>query len=162
MIVVVEGQKDVLKALGEVEERLVRKAAREGLIKAGRDIVKDAQYNLRDERINTTGRLSRSGKVEEQRDGTIHAGFMSGEQNYAGAVEYGRRAGKMPPIWALQEWAYKKLRLSREEANKAGYGLARNIGKRGTKPHPFFAPAVKKNQAQVVKALKEAIAKVIK
>ena len=48
----------------------------------------------------------------------------------------------MPPPDELIQWAYKKLRLDAKAAASAGWALAKKIAKQGTKPHPYFYPAV--------------------
>ena len=135
-------------------------AADRGLKTAGMHIIADAQYTLRNENINTTGLLSQSGKVEKVQDG-YDVGFMS-EKSYASAVEYGRRAGRIPPPDVMEAYAYKKFHLNdRKQARAIGWGLAINIGRHGTRPHPFFGPAVQKNQGRVASAIKDAVAHVI-
>lgn len=135
-------------------------AADRGLKTAGMHIIADAQDTLRRENINTTGLLSQSGKVVKDKDG-YDVGFMS-DKSYASAVEYGRRAGRIPPPDVMAAYAYKKFHLNdRKLARAIGWGLAINIGKHGTRPHPFFGPAVQKNQGRVVSAIKDAVAHVI-
>ena len=48
-----------------------------------------------------------------------------------------------------------------KQARAIGWGLAINIGRHGTRPHPFFGPAVQKNQGRVASAIKDAVAHVI-
>jgi hypothetical protein len=78
----------------------------------------------------------------------------------------------MPPVEMLMEWMRKRTskssalksalahiegrRVRRESAytkdyllRSAAWGLAKWIAKNGTRPHPFFAPAVEKNKASV-------------
>lgn len=81
---------------------------------------------------------------------------------YAAYVEYGRRAGKFPPIKALEQWVYKKLRvLDRKAARAIGFLIARSIARRGSRPHPFFNPAVQKHTGTITKILTDAIKRVI-
>ncbi len=63
---------------------------------------------------------------------------------YAAAVEYGRKPGKMPPIEALKKWARDVL-----GSEKLAYVVARAIGKKGTSPQPFMRPAIDNNQARL-------------
>ncbi len=141
----------------------VMAAADRGLKAAGMHIIADAQDTLKRENINTTGLLSQSGKVEKATDGDGYdVGFMSGEKNYASAVEYGRRPGRIPPPDVMAAYAYKKFHIQDRKAARAiGWGLAFHIGKHGTRPHPFFGPAVQKNERRVVSAIESAIAQVI-
>ena len=140
----------------------VLRAADRGLKAAGMNIIADAKENLRANHTNATGRLSQSGRVQKAADGGsgYDVGFMS-DKAYAGAVEYGRKAGRMPPPDELGEWAYKKLRIrDRKLARAAGWGLAKQIAKHGTQPHPFFKPAVDKNQPRIAAAVRDAVQQV--
>ena len=154
MEVRIEGIEKVNARLAALGPEVLRAADR-GLKAAGMNIIADAQDNLRNLHINTTGRLSQSGKVQKAGDG-YDVGFMS-DKSYAAAVEYGRRAGRMPPPDDMGEWAYKKLRIrDRKKARAAGWALAVSIGKHGTRPHPFFKPAVDKNQSRILAAVRDA------
>lgn len=160
----ISGLQELHNALEKVGRKEVLAAADRGLKSAGMAIIADAQLNLRNDHINNTGLLSQTGKVVKATDaeGGYDVGFMSGEKNYAGAVEYGRRAGRMPPPDVMEEWAYKKLRIrDRKAARAVGWGLAFHIAKNGTRPHPFFAPAVRKNENRVVATVRDAIRQVI-
>ena len=139
-----EGLDQVLKALDDTTP-LVKQAVMQGLEKGGLDIIADAQNNLRNNGSVVTGLLRQSGKVQKTDESTIDAGFFdttNRSSGYAFFVEYGRRAGKMPPPDELIQWAYKKLRLHAKAAASAGWALAKKIAKQGTKPHPYFYPAV--------------------
>jgi len=148
----------------------VMRAADRGLKTAGMHIIADAQENLRREGINATGRLSQSGRVQPVKgnEGGYDVGFMDSEKSYAGAVEYGRRAGKLkyypklkqmrrqpPPVDEIEQWTAKKMLPA-----SLAWPIAWAIGKRGTKPHPFFKPAVDKNTPRVLKAIQDAIQQV--
>lgn len=139
------------------------KAGREALQKGGMLIVNDAKINLRNNRSVVTGLLRSSGKVQKVQgdEDAIDAGFFSQQTTggYAFFVEYGRRAGKMPPPDMLVEWCRKKLRLPDKIAKARGWAMARAIARKGTRPHPFFGPAVEKNKKAVVDAIAEAIDK---
>lgn len=159
------------------------KAARTAIRYAGLDIVKDAKTNLRNNGSVVTGQLRASGRVQavEGDEDAIDAGFFSENQGYAAFVEYGRKSGKMPPVNMLMEWLRKRTSKSRalksavvhmegrrkrrtsaytkdDLLRSAAWSLAKWIAKRGTRPHPFFAPAVEKNKKEIEKAIKEAIA----
>ena len=164
MEIQITGTQEVINALQRVGQKEILQAADRGLQAAGMDIIADAQENLRKNNTNTTGLLSQSGKVAKSKDvgGGYDVGFMSGEKNYAGAVEYGRRAGKMPPPDALDAWVYKKFHLTDGRVSRAiGWALAKHIAKHGTQPHPFFAPAVQKNQNRILQRVRDAIQIVI-
>lgn len=163
MEVQITGIQELQNALQNVGRGEILRAAARGLKKAGMAIVADGQENLRKNGTNTTGLLSQSGKVRKSAEGDGYdVGFMQGEKNYAGAVEYGRRAGRMPPPDMLDAWAYKKMHLRDRKASRAiGWALAKYIAKNGTRPHPFFAPAVKKNQPRILNMVRDEIAKVV-
>ena len=157
----IEGMRELEANLGHMSRRIYG-AAREGLSKAAMNMVADAQENLRANGTNNTGVLSNTGKVEEVRGGdAIDAGFIAkGKRGYAEYVEYGRRAGKMPPVKNLEQWAYKKLRVDRKASRGVGYLIARKIAKKGTSPQPFFRPAVEKNRQAVSDAIAAAVSQV--
>ena len=160
MEVHIEGIEQVNARLAALGPEVLRAADR-GLKTAGMHIIADAQDNLRNAHINTTGRLSQSGKVQKAAEGSGYdVGFMS-DKAYAGAVEYGRRAGRIPPPDEMGEWAYKKLRIrDRKAARAAGWALAKHIGKHGTQPHPFFKPALEKNLTRISAAVRDAVQQV--
>lgn len=165
----------------------VAKEAKTGLQRAGMKIIAQAQRNMKTagyngSTLNTTGRLSQSGKVQDISNDPygVEVGFFSetSSTGYAAYVEYGRRAGKMPPVDELREWVRKKRSgmSAATDAMKAAavftkktynqmldslaWAVAISIKRRGTRPHPFFGPAVKKCQADVTRALTQAIKKV--
>lgn len=159
--------------------------SRRGLRKAGMNIIADAKANLRSNGSVVTGMLRASGRVQAV-DGdpdSIDVGFFGNGTagGYAYFVEYGRKAGKMPPIKMLMEWLRKRTskssalqsalvhiegrRVRRQQAytkdyllESAAWGLAKAIAKKGTRPHPFFGPAVEKNK----KAIEDAVAQTIR
>lgn len=139
-------------------------ACSKALQKGGAKIIGDAQRNLRANRTNTTGKLSSSGKTEKTRDGDILVGFFAGKSESAGYAEFvenGRRSGRMPPPRILQAWVRKKLRISDLRKSAAvAFALAVHIAKKGTKAHPFFAPAVKSNEKSITDEVAKAAAKV--
>ena len=129
-------------------------------VKGGLDIIADAQNNLRNNGSVVTGLLRQSGKVQKTDESTIDAGFFDTTNKgsgYAFFVEYGRRAGKMPPPDELIQWAYKKLRLDAKAAAAAGWALAKRIAKQGTQPHPFFKPAVERNKKKIMQRVQDAL-----
>lgn len=156
------GLEKLLKNMDKATEE-IREQAMIGLQKAGMNIIADAQTNLRQNKTNVTGVLSQSGKVQKVNENTIEVGFISDNgQGYAEFVEYGRRSGRIPPPDAMEEWAYKKLRIrDRKLAKMAGWALAVHIGKNGTKPHPFFKPALDKNKQRVDDVIQETIDRIL-
>lgn len=171
----IEGERELFAAM---ERRFdgCGKAARRGLRKAALQIVNDAKQNLRNNGSVVTGMLRASGKVQavEGDADAVDAGFFGrdSKSGYAAAVEYGRRKGKMPPVEMLMEWLRKRTTKSKalksavahmegrrrkrttaytkdDLLRSAAWGLAKSIAKHGTRPHPFFGPAVEKNKDAV-------------
>ena len=156
----VEGLDRVLRNLQAKGDDVVKAASR-GLQKGAASIVADAQDNLRKNGSVVTGLLRLSGKTQKVDDLTIDAGFFDTRNlnsGYAYFVEYGRRAGRMPPPDELAQWAYKKYHIGDRKAARAiGWAMAIKIAKAGTSPHPFFAPAVDKNKKSLVQAIQDEI-----
>ena len=182
-----EGYKELYVAFDK-HEKAATKAAMEGLKRAGMNIIADAKENLRGNHSVVTGQLRASGKVQrvEGEKESLDVGFFAKgkDTGYAYFVEYGRRAGKMPPVEMLMEWMRKRTsksgalksalahiegrRVRRESAytkdyllRSAAWGLAKWIAKHGTRPHPFFAPAVEKNKASIEDAISESVKEIL-
>lgn len=159
----IDGLEELRKKFGALGVEVEAKAL-DGLKAAGLNIIADAQTNLRNNKTNTFGRLSNSGKVQAINDGIgVDVGFFSEEQTdgYASHVEYGTRGyparKRIPPPGALAMWAKKKLRLKDDEAEARGWAIAKRIFKFGTRPQPFFNPAVQKNVHEITKAITTAV-----
>ena len=159
-----EGLQELLRMMGARRVE-VNRAAAEGLKRAGAGIIADGQRNLRQNTSWVTGQLANSVRVVDNGDEGLDTGFFdqrSNSEGYASYVEYGRRAGKMPPPAMLGEWVYKKLRVrDRKAATSIGWAMAVNIARRGTRPHPFFIPAVNKWKSRIVRVITEATRRVI-
>jgi len=157
-----EGLDSVLKALQRSGEEVKREASK-GLQKAGLRIIADATRNLRVNGSWVTGLLAQSGKVQKVDEDNIDVGFFdtqNKQSGYAYFVEYGRKAGRMPPPDEIAQWAYKKLGLhDRKAAQQIGWALALKIAREGTTAHPFFVPAVEKNKKEIVQTIQDAINK---
>lgn len=158
-----EGLDEVLRGFDKAGKD-VRTAAMKGLQDGALNVIADAKMNLRRNRSVVTGLLRASGKVQKVGEETLDAGFFdttNRQGGYASFVEYGRRAGKMPPPDELAQWAYKKYGLKdRAVARGLGWAIAVMIARKGTKPHPFFAPAVQMNRRKILETLARAINKV--
>lgn len=75
-----------------------------------------------------TGAFKQRWTVVREPDGAL----LHNSAGYASVIERGRRAGsRAPPARALARWAKLKLHLSEEEAERAGFLIARAIAKRG-------------------------------
>ena len=158
--VYIEGLDQVLRNL-TTKSKEIRNEASKGLQAAGLNIIADAQQNLRQNGSVVTGLLRQSGKIQKIDDDNLDVGFFDSQNRqsgYAYFVEYGRRAGRMPPPDELAQWAYKKFHMhDRKAARAAGWAMAVKIAKAGTKPHPFFMPALDKNKSRIVQVIQDAI-----
>ena len=177
---ILEGERELYASL-EKHEKAATQAAMEGLKNAGLNIIADAKEYLRGNHSVVTGQLRASGRVQKAQDDkqAFDAGFFSKNSNgHAFFVEYGRRSGKMPPVDYLMEWLRKKSSafksasvlfrkggagLDLDKALRAqAYALAKVIAKRGTRPHPFFAPAIQKNEQAIADAIAQEVQKEIR
>lgn len=147
---------------------------KEALKHLGQDIITDAQTRLKRGKKNVTSALITSGATKEAADGAILAGFS---MIYAYYVEYGRRAGKMPPFRFIYEWVKQRhmVRPRKKEEREGlskkadvemrqkqmAYAIQHSIGKKGTKPFPFLRPAFEKRKRTIEAVLKKGAAKVM-
>lgn len=160
----VEGQQALKMNLDKVAKEIAT-ASDKALQAVGLEIVAEAKVNLNANKTNNTGMLRASGKVQKADDGTIDAGFFSSEQQngYAEYVEFGRgpskSKGAIPLEDSLKAWVHRKLGIAYgKELDSATFLIARKIHRKGTKPQPFFAPAVQK----IEERLEEVVSKYIK
>ena len=141
-----------------------------GLKNAGLKILAEAQRNIKKDKSIATGQLINSGKVTEESG--IKVGF---ESNHAANVEHGQKAGTIVAPSVLVQWLKKKgfyakgVRGGRAKRgtkfNNAIWAVAtkisQNIKQKGTKAKPFLYPALRENEAEVIRILSNAIKKVI-
>ena len=181
MTVWLEGERE-LYANMQRRMDLTTTAGREALQKAGLAIVKAAKDNLKSNRSIATGALRASGKVQTVQGDpdAVDAGFFStnSKGGYAFFVEFGRRAGRIPPVDELKQWLNKKKDAHRFRASvkiinansrkpktpdaillSRAWAIAKSIARKGTRPHPFFKPAIESTKREVEAILKEAIKK---
>lgn len=154
-----EGLEKVAAALTKADKEGVEQAM-EGMERAGMSIIADAQYNLRNNGSVVTGLLRQSGKVQKVSKTELDVGFFdttNKTDGYAFFLEYGRRAGRFPPIDMLTQWARKKFGLEDAVARRMGFLTARKIARDGSTPHPFFFPAVKANERKIINYVKDAL-----
>jgi HK97 gp10 family phage protein len=167
-VIWVEGEKELYLNMQKSMFGTV-KAGREALQKAALQIVADAVQNIRNNKSWTTGGLANSGKVQrvEGSEDEIDAGFFSTETTggYAAYVEYGTRGGGERTIKSMipriTQWLIKKGKFGANGKSLAFF-ISRKIVRRGTRPHPFLAPAVEKNKKAVEKAITEGVKESIK
>ena len=136
--------------------RVVLERAHRGLVDFGMRIVARAKTLLRDNGNIATGLLRNSGRTVEQLDGTVDAGFYAA---YAEFVEYGRKAGGMPPVDDIYAWIRKK-RIRPKDGGKGdmdaqqrslAWAIAKWIKKHGTEEHPFLKPAYEEYRADITR-----------
>ena len=136
------------------EERVLTKAS-DGLRDSAARIVAEAKIKLKDNGSIATGMLRNSGSVRPQVDGTVDAGFYA---DYAYWVEYGRKAGGMPPVKLIAEWVRKRHITSDEsEIESIAFAIARNIAANGTKAKPFLTPSYEENKSRIDEIMQRAI-----
>lgn len=136
------------------EERVLTKASG-GLRDSAARIVAEAKIKLKDNGSIATGMLRNSGSVRPQVDGTVDAGFYA---EYAYWVEYGRKAGGMPPVKLIAEWVRKRHITSDEsEIESIAFAIARNIAANGTKAKPFLTPSYEENKSRIDGIMQKAI-----
>lgn len=98
-----------------------------------------------------TGNFKRSWKNTPMTDGAL----VHNTAAYGGVIEGGRRTGRFPPMNAIRDWAQRRLGLSREEAARAAFPIARAIAKRGLMARKVMAstlPAIEKFLAGEIEA----------
>ena len=142
----------------QFRDRVLTKAS-DGLKDSAARIVAVAKTRLRDNGSVATGMLRNSGSVRPQVDGTVDAGFYA---DYAQWVEYGRKAGGMPPVKLIAEWVRKRHISSDEsEIESIAFAIARNIAANGTKAKPFLTPSYEENKSRIDEIMQKAINQVI-
>ena len=81
---------------------------------------------------------------------------------YPLVVEYGRKAGKMPPPSALERWVHLVLKGPTDRAKGVAFLVARAIGKRGIKARPILTQAFEKSQSKVIGFFGKALDDIVK
>lgn len=95
-----------------------------------------------------TGRFKRSWKWSL----IPHGAMVFNNAPYAPPVEYGRNpSGQFPPIKAIAQWAQRRLKLDRKEAERAAFAIARNIAEYGQMPRNILADSMPKIEEDFVK-----------
>ena len=160
-----ELRRSIDKKTAQIDE-----AGREGLKRAGMQILATAKENLQNNNSIATGQVRNSGVVESK-ENDIDVVFKS---LHASAVEFGRRAGKQPPTDSILEWIKKKGLVDTatpkggrrkrgqdfyKRAQSLAFLIARKIGKFGVKARPFLYPAFRQNEDEVMKILTNSIKK---
>lgn len=91
-----------------ISESRFDKAKIDGLPRIGQYAVEKIRQNIIDKKITATGRTQGAigYRIEGEKDLTIFA--EKGNRAPIQTLQYGRRAGKMPPLSALKEWIIAK------------------------------------------------------
>lgn len=125
-----------------------------------------SQYRdvLAREGINATDQLSNTAGVEVSK-GTTFWELSLLLEDYWKYVEYGRRAGKRPPIDAIEKWIEAKPVIPTPDANgrvpsthSLAYLIARKIGIEGTTPRHALREA---QQGQWAAAVEDMSARIL-
>lgn len=120
-----------------------KKGIKDVLRRVSLDILSESIKNLQEHGNVASGKLLKNGKFKLGRGGLFADVVYSG---YAGAIEFGRRAGKFPPVDDIAQWVRRKLRvMNRKKAKSIAFAIAKSIAKNGTKASPFLAPAYDKH-----------------
>lgn len=155
--------------------------AMKGLKVTSLEILNNAKERLVQGGQRVTSKLFNSGKVVKSKTEMAYEvvfGGVEGELMYAYYVEFGRRAGKMPPIDYITEWVVKKgladtYNIKTRKVTKRGkefdyramsiaFLIARSIAKKGTKAHPFLYPAFEEKKENLLKNISNEVNKLIK
>lgn len=83
--------------------------------------------------------------------------ILSSSHKAAGAIEYGREPGKMPPVEPLVLWAKRKFGVDDDEAVSIAWGTAKMIKKFGTMRHQTKKPGPFANTYTKYKAMPQVI-----
>lgn len=175
----ISGSKE-LQAKFRKLERSGQTAALRGLKITALEVLNDAKERLSNGGQRVTAKLFNSGKVvasEEQNGYDVVFGDLGKEVSYAYFVEFGRRAGKMPPVDYIREWVKKKGIAdtynikTKKQANRGNdfddramsvaFMIARSIAKKGTKARPFLFPALEAKKGNVIKNIEAELNKEI-
>ncbi|MGQ9370531.1 hypothetical protein [Azospirillum sp. A39] len=97
---------------------------------------------------------------QPRRAGDAIIGEVGTSLPYAPAVEFGAKP-HMPPLAPLALWAEHKLGLSEGEAERAAWGIARAIRRRGTEGRFMFTKALDANEAQLRRIFELALGRAV-
>lgn len=165
--ITVTGQKELVAKLIK-KEGSITKDILASLYRVGLLILKQAKINLKNNGSIATGALRISGVVRKVVDGAE----IVFKKEYASNVEFGQKAGTEVSAKQLEGWVMKKGLADSFTAsgNRRGRGasfsqkvksiaflVARKISKYGTKPAPYFQPAIDQYRSQIIGILKREV-----
>ena len=114
------------------------------LDKFGKYLVKEARKNLTRKKKNNTKGLYKSLDYEvKEMPNSINFDFLMEE--YGEWVDKGRKAGKMPPVSAIEKWVSQRKIQFRDNKGRfetyktTAFLIARSIGKRGIPATHFYS-----------------------
>lgn len=131
----------------------------------GKNLVENYQRALADYGKNASGDLSKSVKyvIGDDKNGVFEVNLELLE--YWKYIENGRKAGKMPPISAIEKWIEVKPVLPRPNKNgklpttkQLAYLIARKIGNEGILPRPILQERIEYSNDVFFRLIEEAIA----
>lgn len=131
----------------------------------GRNLVENYQRALADYGKNASGDLSKSVRYifNDKVKGVFEVQLELLE--YWKYIERGRKAGKMPPISAIERWITVKKIVPRPMANgklpttkQLAFLIARSIGENGIVPRPILQERVDLANRVFMKDIEDAIA----
>ena len=121
---------DIQGALEDEVDQLLDEIAEFILSESQRNIVKNNSFGV-------TGNLFGKVTLDKRK---MHK-TITYEAPYADFVEYGTRPHNIPPH-VLDEWVAKKFGLTKQDAERVAFLIARKIAKEGVAEKPFLRPAV--------------------
>ena len=126
------------------------------------EIVELYRYQLQEANINASNTLSDTIKSDVDPDDARLIVSLELE-DYWKYVEYGRRAGKMPPIDAIAKWIPEPLKGKVPDTRQLAFLIARKIGREGIEGRYPLRKAIYSDQMEsVIEAIKHEIATQLK
>ena len=127
------------------------KALQDELVRSGYRVKSESERTLTRESKVATGALRSSARVI-QRPGNVKVEYNA---KYASVVEFGRRAGKFPPLQPMEDWVKKRgLADDPKEIKQVAFLVSRKIARNGIKPTPYLVPAFRKEALRLKTRLK--------
>ena len=99
----------------------------QGLKELGDRFVKDLKDQFVLKRLNDTGEAMNSLSAEATNGKLIISGLAR-----VLFLEYGRKAGTMPPVAVIRAWVQRKLNVPEDELDSVAFLIARKIQREGT------------------------------
>lgn len=122
----------------------------------GKLLVDTYRDKLTNEKVNASKTLYNSISYIVEGNGTTFVVKLKLEDYYK-YVENGRKAGKFPPISAIEKWIDIKLKLP--TTKQLTYLIARKIALEGIKPRPLLQQSIDEVFDEFKERLEEALTK---